>query len=137
MSWVECSVLLGTGGLPAKNKWVSMSSALAEISLGVLIHAVLPRAFRAAFPSFDDGQLPQLDNDAVDEEYQVVVKRKVYRVGKYLGPLGKTLSGRGRDSWRTLFWNRWIGCGNAYSIWTNNQNHCSKSPHHPGALSSQ
>jgi hypothetical protein len=94
LSLVECSVLLGTGGLPAKNKWGSMSSALAEISLGVLIHAVLPRAFRAAFPSFDDGQLPQLDNDAVDEEYQVVVKRKVYRVGKYLGPLGNTFRAR-------------------------------------------
>ena len=43
---------------------------------------------------WDDGALPPADNDAIDEEFQITLKRKVFRVGKYFGSFGSTSRAR-------------------------------------------
>lgn len=81
--------LLQGSGLPAKSKWGSMTTACAETSFGVLFHGVLPRAFARAFPDWDSGEQPLLEDAelGLDQDFQNGVKRKVYRVGKFLGSL--------------------------------------------------
>jgi len=85
---IALNVLLGIGGLCAKNKWGSMAAVLANISLGILLHAVLPRAFAAAFPATGrGGPLPAQDEH---EDFKISVRRRVDRVGKFFGETGDT-----------------------------------------------
>jgi hypothetical protein len=72
LALVDNGVLLGKSGLPSKNKWGTMSAANAKIATGLMLYGVLPRAFRAAFPSYDsaaDGL--ELPEDPLEEDYQV------------------------------------------------------------------
>ena len=65
---VSCYLTLGQPGLPSKSKWGTMNTSCAQIAAGVLVHRVLPRAFRRAFPNWESGAL--LDKVGAQEREQ-------------------------------------------------------------------
>ena len=94
LALASCYLILGQSGLPSRSKWGTMNTACAQIAAGVMVHGVLPRAFRRAFPTWESGA--RLDKEGEKEKekeaFQRTVQRKVYRVGKFLGDPTSTRS---------------------------------------------
>jgi hypothetical protein len=68
---VESGILLGQAGLPSKNKWGTMTTAASQIALGTMLFGALPRAFKLAFPTYDDGAAEADDpENPLDEDFQ-------------------------------------------------------------------
>ncbi len=83
---LECDVLCGKGGLPSAHRRGSVATSNSQITLGVLLHKVLPRVWRLAFPDYHSGAVDpaeQIENEA-DEDFKTNMKNKVYRCGKFL-----------------------------------------------------
>lgn len=79
---VEAGILLGHSALPAKSRWGTMTQSCAEVSLGLLLHGILPRVFRRVF---SNARAPDqaLDPEG-EEDFQVGVRRKTARVLHFL-----------------------------------------------------
>ena len=72
---VSCGLLVGTGvGLPAKNKWLTMSSSLGPITAGYMHHDILGRVMERAFAGWHDA-LPLEGSDG----YRAMCRNKAWR----------------------------------------------------------
>lgn len=78
-------ILLGQSGLPAESRWGTITQCNAQLSAGLLMHGVFARAWRRAFPKWDIvGDNLQQENGPMDEDFVLSMKRKTFRVGKFL-----------------------------------------------------
>ena len=72
---VESGILLGQpGALPSKIREGSMSAANSEQVAGDLIHNILPRCIMRAFRAWQDGDVPD-----ADDEFRQFIQKKVWR----------------------------------------------------------
>ncbi len=69
LALVEIGILLGESGLPAAHKWGSMTGSCSEVSAGLLIHGIFPRAFRKAFPDYNAGAIEAIGDELVEEAF--------------------------------------------------------------------
>ena len=77
--------LLGPVNAPSKNRWGSFSSTLAEMTAGVMLHAVLPRAFAKAFAKAFVACKPGLADEGSGEvDHREVARSKVCRARDFL-----------------------------------------------------
>lgn len=92
---VECEIFPRPNlTVPAKHRFGSAMTCLAELTPGILISSLLPRVFRKAFPEWDCAVvLPLNDATAEDEDPQSreYVKRKAWRSRKVFEDPQRTL----------------------------------------------
>ncbi len=79
---MSADILVGKLGLPAESRWGSVTSTNAKVALGLLCHDLLRRAWKLAFPTWEDGGAG-LEGES--EEFHLTMQKKVYRVGKFFG----------------------------------------------------
>jgi hypothetical protein len=80
---LEGGLLLGcVSGTPKKGRWGSRAKSMAEQAAGFMMHDVLSRCFLATFRGWDDGDPGRGDADAEaeDNDFRLMIKRKVHRV---------------------------------------------------------
>jgi hypothetical protein len=67
--------------VPSKNRWGTCYTALAEQSLGIMIHTIMPQVLVRAFPRYVDGEVAQGDpHIGLDiEERRKYLRNKVWR----------------------------------------------------------
>ena len=57
-------VALSSASLPAESRWGTLGETMMEVTAGVVVHNILPRAFRCAFGA--EGQEERQENDEDD-----------------------------------------------------------------------
>lgn len=76
---LEAGLLMGhSNGPTSKNRWGSTLRVLGEECAGMMFHGILPRALRAAFVRWQDGDPGQNLQGDQDDEYRRMVQKKVF-----------------------------------------------------------
>ena len=90
---MENNFLLSKGGLPSESRWGSVSNTNSLAAFGLMFHGLLQRVWKRAYPSWESGsavldlleEVPQNNN----EDFHLTLRRKVYRVHKFLTERGE------------------------------------------------